>query len=299
MSRVAEELGRLYAEKAALRDQVRSLQAQVDGRRRSRRPPSEQAVRILSSAQQTADNYVAEAEEFSRQVTGEARVEYEELIARGPGERRRDHPGRAGGGGEAGRRALGVPDGSERTVEELEEQVAYLKAFGQACRVQLRAYLEALLSDVETEWGHADPALLPLPAARPPGAARARGGDLRRELRRRQSAGRRRGCRARHLGLPARRLTGAARSSPSPRGAGTTGVLGPHRALPGSAAGDRRRAGAGHGIDVRAGHDDGDRPGPSALGRRPAAPHRAPLPGQARGRRRRAPAAPSPSSTPR
>ena len=31
LSRVAEELGRLYAEKAALRDQVRSLQAQVDG----------------------------------------------------------------------------------------------------------------------------------------------------------------------------------------------------------------------------------------------------------------------------
>jgi DivIVA domain-containing protein len=31
LARVAEELGRLYAEKAALRDQVRSLQAQVEG----------------------------------------------------------------------------------------------------------------------------------------------------------------------------------------------------------------------------------------------------------------------------
>ena len=36
--------------------------------------------------------------------------------------------------------------------------MAYLKAFGQACRVQLRSYLEALLTDVETEWGQADPA---------------------------------------------------------------------------------------------------------------------------------------------
>ena len=46
MNRVAEELGRLYAEKAALRDQVRSLQAQVDGVVVPE-APSEQAVRIL------------------------------------------------------------------------------------------------------------------------------------------------------------------------------------------------------------------------------------------------------------
>src|ERR1700712_2763168 len=78
MNRVAEELGRLYAEKAALRDQVCSLQAQVDGVVVPE-APSDQAVRILSSAQQTADNYVAEAEEFSRQITHDARVEYEDL----------------------------------------------------------------------------------------------------------------------------------------------------------------------------------------------------------------------------
>ena len=53
-------------------------------------------------------------------------------------------------------------------MEQLEEQVAYLKAFGQAVRVQLRSYLEALISDVETEWGRADPALLPQDAVRPP-----------------------------------------------------------------------------------------------------------------------------------
>src|SRR3712207_8289514 len=47
------------------------------------------------------------------------------------------------------------------------------KAFGQACRTQLRSYLEALLSDVESEWGRADPAALPA-GARPPVP---RGGD--------------------------------------------------------------------------------------------------------------------------
>ena len=55
-----------------------------------------------------------------------------------------------------------------------QEQVAYLKAFGQACRVQLRSYLEALLGDIESEWGRADPAALPAPA-RPPAPRSGRG----------------------------------------------------------------------------------------------------------------------------
>jgi DivIVA domain-containing protein len=173
MNRVAEELGRLYAEKAALRDQVRSLQAQVDGVVVPE-PPSEQAVRILSVAQQTADNYVAEAEEFSRQVTGEARSEYEELVRRA-----RENAGAILQAAQEAAanitgQAMEVPEGSQRTVAELEEQVAYLKAFGQACRVQLRSYLEALLTDVEKEWGAADPAAMPASAPRPPAPRSAR-----------------------------------------------------------------------------------------------------------------------------
>jgi DivIVA domain-containing protein len=167
MGRVAEELGRLHAEKAALRDRVRSLQAQVDGVVVPE-PPSEQAVRILAVAQQTADHYVAEAEEFSRQVTGEARSEYEELVRRA-----RENAGAIlqaaqEAAANLGGAAADAPEGPQRTVAELEEQVAYLKAFGQACRVQLRAYLEALLSDVENEWGRADPAAVPPGAPRPP-----------------------------------------------------------------------------------------------------------------------------------
>jgi DivIVA domain-containing protein len=160
MSRLAEELGRLIAEKAELRDQVRTLQAQMDDAVAAP-PPSDQAVRILATAQQTADNYVAEAEEFSRQVTAEAKTEYEELVRQA-----RENAGaiiqaaqeaaaKIAAGGEP------PPGTPERDVRDLEEQIAYLKAFGQACRVQLRSYLEALISDIETEWGHADPAGLP------------------------------------------------------------------------------------------------------------------------------------------
>jgi len=164
LSRVAEELGRLIAEKAELRDQVMALRMQVEGHQ-AQLPPSEQAVRILSSAQLTADNYVAEAEEFSRQVTAEARTQYEEVTREA-----RETAGAIIQAAHDAAAKLGPVrvDDDGRSAEELQEQVAYLKAFGQACRTQLRAYLEALLSDVESEWGRADPAgLPPLPAGPP------------------------------------------------------------------------------------------------------------------------------------
>jgi DivIVA domain-containing protein len=164
MSRVAEELARHIAEKAALRDEVRALRAHVEG---TPAPvaPSDQAVRILSSAQQTADAYVAEAEEFSRQMTSEARTVYEEEVRLA-----RENAGAILQAAQeaAARITPGAVEGGVRDMEQLEEQVAYLKAFGQAVRVQLRSYLEALISDVETEWGRADPSLLPQGPSAPP-----------------------------------------------------------------------------------------------------------------------------------
>jgi DivIVA domain-containing protein len=169
MSRVAEELARHIAEKAQLRNEVRALRAHVEGAP-VHEPPSEQAVRILSSAQQTADAYVAEAEEFSRQMTSEARTVYEEEVRQA-----RENAGaiiqaaqEAAAKMAGGAVAVGGADTGARSMAELEEQVAYLKAFGQACRVQLRSYLEALLSDVENEWGRANPALLPQQPSRAP-----------------------------------------------------------------------------------------------------------------------------------
>jgi DivIVA domain-containing protein len=166
MSRVAEELARHIAEKAQLRDEVRALRAHLEGTP-VHEPPSEQAVRILSSAQQTADAYVAEAEEFSRQMTSEARAVYEEEVRQA-----RENAGAIiQAAQEAAAKMTGGAAGADtgaRSMEELQEQVAYLKAFGQACRVQLRSYLEALLSDVETEWGRADPAALPQGPPLPP-----------------------------------------------------------------------------------------------------------------------------------
>jgi DivIVA domain-containing protein len=160
VARAADQLARLTEENAQLQQQVRALQEQAEAAA-ARPSPSDQAVSILATAQKTADEYVAEAEDFSRQMTSEARAQYEEQLSQA-----REMAGaiiqaaqEARGVIAASSGGTGMTDGL--SPQELQDQVAYLKAFGQACRVQLRSYLEALLSDVETEWGRAHPAVVP------------------------------------------------------------------------------------------------------------------------------------------
>ena len=178
LERVGEELARLHAEKAELRDRVHALQARLDDEPRQD-APSLQAVGILAAAQQTADQYVAEAEAVSRVMTMEAREHYEEQVR----EAREKVGAMIQAAHEAASRiaaqgtsaAAGeVRSGDVRTEDELADQVRYLQAFGQACRAQLRAYLEALLADVEREWGAAHPEGVPV--SPPPGAQPLRSG---------------------------------------------------------------------------------------------------------------------------
>src|SRR3954451_19767018 len=79
VARAADELARLTEENAQLREHVQALQQQLDAVA-ARPSPSDQAVGILATAQLTADQYVAEAEDFSRQMTSEARAQYEEQL---------------------------------------------------------------------------------------------------------------------------------------------------------------------------------------------------------------------------
>jgi DivIVA domain-containing protein len=167
LDRVAAELARSIRERAELRDQVHALQQQVDGAA-AQPQPSEQALRIIAAAQQTADAYVADAEDFSKQMTRDARAQYEEQLRQA-----RENAGAIiQAAQEAAARMTGgtppeIPEGARPSTAELEEQVAYLKAFGQAVRTQLRSYLESLLTNVETEWGRADPGAVPAPLRAP------------------------------------------------------------------------------------------------------------------------------------
>jgi DivIVA domain-containing protein len=176
-ARVAAELARLTNEKAELDGEVRQLQAHLRSLEEQLRQavpherPSDQAVRILAVAQQTADEYVAEAEDFSRQMTADARAQSEEQLRTA-----RENAGAilqaahetASRMVATGGDAMPVAGDDGPSPQELQEEVAYLRAFGQAVRVQLRSYLEALITDVETEWGHAHPAALPQDPVRTP-----------------------------------------------------------------------------------------------------------------------------------
>jgi DivIVA domain-containing protein len=170
--RVETQIGQMIAEKGELRDEVIRLRGQLKacteqtGTVGPRSDEAEaQAVRILARAQQTADQYVAEAEQYSRRIALDARQHYEDVVAEARArsaevltDARHIAAATAGNGALS---SNGIkPAGSDLDKEDLEQQVAYLQTFSQVCRVQLRSYLEALLREVEEQWGRADPGVV-------------------------------------------------------------------------------------------------------------------------------------------
>src|SRR5215469_8071159 len=83
--RVEQELVTLLNERASLWEEVDRLRRRIiDPDDTSGLRPEDahiQAVRILSNAQQTADRYVADAQEYSRQLTEDARRRRDEILA--------------------------------------------------------------------------------------------------------------------------------------------------------------------------------------------------------------------------
>ena len=159
---VESELVRLLNERTALEEEVWRLRERV--RETDTVQPEDghvQAVYILSRAQQTADKYVANAQEYSRDIAEDARRRREEILA------------------EAKMRASVILDEAHARAthaadlvpapvltgepltssqrQELETELAYLRTFSNVCRTHLRAYLESLTRSID-EWEHADQA---------------------------------------------------------------------------------------------------------------------------------------------
>ncbi len=161
---VERELVRLFNERTALADEVQRLRRRVlglsgdDAEAGYRQDDAHvQAVRILSKAQQTADNYVADAQEYSRQLAQDARRRRDEILTEA-----RKHAAvmleeahaEASSAAEAALAAPRTqpPDPDRR---ELEAELAYLRTFSDVYRTHLHAYLDALLRNVE-EWERAE-----------------------------------------------------------------------------------------------------------------------------------------------
>jgi cell division septum initiation protein DivIVA len=145
----------MFAERASLEEEVRRLRERaVRGVKPGVRPEDAhvQAVNVLSNAQQTADRYVAEAQDYSREVAEDASRRGEEIL--------RDAKARASmileeahvSARLAKERAETAGEGqSPAAGRELETQIAYVRTFSDVCRTHLRAYLEALTRSIE-EW---------------------------------------------------------------------------------------------------------------------------------------------------
>jgi DivIVA domain-containing protein len=160
---VERELVRLFNERTALTDEVQRLRRRVlglsgdDAEAGYRQDDAHvQAVRILSKAQQTADNYVADAQDYSRELALDARRRRDEILTEA-----RKHAAvmleeahtEASSAAEAALVAPATqPDADRR---ELEAELAYLRTFSDVYRTHLHAYLDALMRNVE-EWERAE-----------------------------------------------------------------------------------------------------------------------------------------------
>jgi cell division septum initiation protein DivIVA len=111
------------------------------------------AVRILSTAQVTADRYVADAQAYSSRVTEEARLrrdaimreaqQHSEMVLEDAHSRAR----------EAAVSALNdtPPPQTDRERQAAQAELAYLRTYSDVYRAHLRAYTEGILSGIE-EW---------------------------------------------------------------------------------------------------------------------------------------------------
>jgi cell division septum initiation protein DivIVA len=119
------------------------------------------AVRILSTAQVTADRYVADAQAYSSRLTEEARLrrdeimqdaqQYSDMVLEEAHTRAR----------EAAVSALNsaAPPQSDHERQAAQAELAYLRTYSDVYRAHLRAYTEGILRGIE-EWERKEAASL-------------------------------------------------------------------------------------------------------------------------------------------
>jgi DivIVA domain-containing protein len=181
---VERELVRLFNERTTLTDEVQRLRRRVlgltgDDAGSGYRPDDAhvQAVRILSKAQQTADRYVADAQEYSRQLAQDAQRRRDEILSEAKShaaamldEAHDEAHGEASRAAEAALAAPPVVSATQPDADrgELEAELVYLRTFSDVYRTHLHAYLDALLRNVQ-EWERAEKTSLDAARASLPG----------------------------------------------------------------------------------------------------------------------------------
>ena len=148
---VEAELVVLRSERSLLQEEVGRLRRRIlgdpDGVPGLRRGGgSGSAVGILSRAQQTAEHYVAEAQEYSRHLTRDAQRRRDGMVAGVRASLDRVIEQAHHEACQAARTAL-APAESLAAVREVRAELAYLRTFGDVYTERLRTCLDDLLRD--------------------------------------------------------------------------------------------------------------------------------------------------------
>jgi DivIVA domain-containing protein len=162
LQEVERELVTLLNEKVSLWNEVERLRRRIitgkksgsDGVLFGREDAHIHAVRILSSAQLTADRYVADAQAYSHRLTEEARTRRDEILSEAQQHADlvlEEASSRAREAALATLNAPPVPTQMQADRSALQAELAYLRTFGEVYRTHLRAYTEGMLRSI-AEW---------------------------------------------------------------------------------------------------------------------------------------------------
>ncbi|WP_415854269.1 DivIVA domain-containing protein [Sinomonas sp. G460-2] len=95
----------------------------------------EEMVKIISQAQVLAEKFVAEAEQYSKDLVATARTQYAEIL------RRAEQAGNAGGNV--------APASNGPAYHTPIEEIEYVRTYTKVAQVQLRAVIDALVEQVD------------------------------------------------------------------------------------------------------------------------------------------------------
>ncbi|HEX3513326.1 MAG TPA: hypothetical protein VHT26_04915 [Trebonia sp.] len=157
---MADGLGMLLNDNNMLQAEIMRLRDRLlGGKGRTGIQPEDahvQAVQVLSKAQQTADRYVTDAQEYSRELAGEARLRRDEILREAKVRASmilEDAHTTATRAADAARDTPEPLPAAER--QDLQAEITYLRTFSDVCRTHLRAYLESLTRSID-EWEHGE-----------------------------------------------------------------------------------------------------------------------------------------------
>jgi cell division septum initiation protein DivIVA len=161
LAQVQAEMVRLINERASLWQEVQRLRRRILGTSNgndavlfAKDDAHIHAVRILSSAQRTADRYVADAQAYSGRLTEEARVRRDEIMSQAQQHADmllEEARSRARAAAVAAIDTDGLPPQTEQERRAVQAELAYLRTFSEVYRQHLKIYTEDVLRTIE-DW---------------------------------------------------------------------------------------------------------------------------------------------------